>query len=152
MNKFLLIAFSLFLFNGKTFAQIENPVEWVYTAKKIADKKYEIHLTATIEGKWHIYAQDAGEGPEPTSFTFNKNPLIKLEGKVKEIGKLEKSFDKNFNSTLKYYNNKVDFVQKITLKSSASTVLKGKLTYMVCNDNKCLPPKDVPFSIKISAK
>lgn len=152
MKKLILIAFALISILLNASAQIENPVEWTYSAKKIGSKQYEVHLTAKIEGKWHIYAQDAGEGPEPTSFVFNKNPLIKLVGKVNEVGKLEKSFDKNFNSTLKYYNNKVDFVQKISLKSSASTVLKGTVTYMVCNDNKCLPPKDVPFSIKIDSK
>jgi thiol:disulfide interchange protein DsbD len=152
MKKILLVAFALTLFLFKVNAQIENPVEWTYSAKKISNKQYEVHLTATIEGKWHVYAQDAGEGPEPTSFVFNKNPLIKLIGKVNEVGKLETSFDKNFNSTLKFYNKKVDFVQKISLKSSASTVLKGTITYMVCNDNKCLPPKDVPFSIKIDSK
>ena len=137
---------------GNLCAQIENPVSWSFSSKKLSNKEYEIHLTATIESKWHVYAQDAGEGPEPTSFNFKKNPLIKIDGKVIEIGKLEKSFDKNFNSTLKFYNNKVDFVQKISLKSSVSTVLNGTVTFMVCNDNKCLPPKDVPFSIKISAK
>jgi thiol:disulfide interchange protein DsbD len=152
MKKILLIAFALTSILLNAAAQIENPVEWTYSAKKIGNKQYEVHLTATIEGKWHIYAQDAGEGPEPTSFLFNKNPLIKLLGKVKEVGKMETSFDKNFNSTLRFYNKKVDFVQKISLKSSASTVLKGTITYMVCNDNKCLPPKDVPFSIKIDSK
>jgi len=152
MKKLLLAAFALTSFLFKVTAQIDNPVEWSYSAKKIGNKQYEVHLTATIEGKWHIYAQDAGEGPEPTSFVFNKNPLIKLVGKVNEIGKLETSFDKNFNSTLKFYNRKVDFVQKISLKTSASTVLKGAVTFMVCNDNKCLPPKDVPFSIKIDSK
>jgi thiol:disulfide interchange protein DsbD len=152
MKKLILVVFALTSIFLIASAQIENPVEWSYSAKKIGNKQYEVHLTATIEGKWHLYAQDAGEGPEPTSFIFNKNPLIKLIGKVNEIGKLETSFDKNFNSTLKYYNKKVDFVQKISLKSSASTVLKGTVTYMVCNDNKCLPPKDVPFSIKIDSK
>ena len=152
MKKLILVVFALTSIFLIASAQIENPVEWYYSAKKIGNKQYEVHLTATIEGKWHLYAQDAGEGPEPTSFIFNKNPLIKLIGKVNEIGKLETSFDKNFNSTLKYYNKKVDFVQKISLKSSASTVLKGTVTYMVCNDNKCLPPKDVPFSIKIDSK
>ena len=152
MKKLILVVFALTSIFLIASAQIENPVEWSYSAKKIGNKQYEVHLTATIEGKWHLYAQDAGEGPEPTSFIFNKNPLIKLIGKVNEIGKLETSFDKNFNSTLKYYNKKVDFVQKIGLKSSASTVLKGTITYMVCNDNKCLPPKDVPFSIKIDSK
>lgn len=133
-------------------AQLENPVVWTYTAKKITSKQYELHMTANIQPNWHIYSQDAGKGPEPTSFTFSKNPLVKFEGKVVEVGKLEKAFDPNFNSTLKFYNNKVDFVQKVNLKSTASTVIKGTLTFMVCNDRKCLPPKDVPFSIKIQGK
>ena len=35
----------------------QNPVTWNYTAKKIADKKYELHLTATIQSNWHLYSQ-----------------------------------------------------------------------------------------------
>ena len=77
---------------------------------------------------------------------------MKLDGSVKELGKLETSYDPNFKSTLRFYSNKVDFVQNINLKSSASTVVKGIITYMVCNDKKCLPPKDVPFSIKVAGK
>lgn len=133
-------------------AQMLNPVKWSYTAKKISDKLYEIHITAMLDKKWHIYAQDAGEGPEPTTFTFNVNPLVKLDGKVKEMGTLEKTYDPNFKSTLKYYANKVDFVQKVKLKSSASTLVKGMVSYMVCDDKKCLPPKEVPFSVKLPGK
>ncbi len=147
---FLTLLFcSFFIFSN---AQIENPVRWAYSAKKIADKTYEIHLTASIDGNWHIYAQDAGEGPEPTSFIFTANPLVKREGKVLEIGKKESAFDPNFNSTLKFFSNKVDFVQKVKVKTSASTVVSGTITYMVCNDKKCLPPKDVPFSVKLNSK
>ncbi len=133
-------------------AQISNPVKWTYTAKKMADKIYELHLTASIDGNWHLYAQDAGEGPEPTTITFTANPLISFDGKVKEIGKLEKSFDKNFNSVLKYYAKKVDFVQKIKIKSSIATVVKGNVSFMVCNDRHCLPPRDVPFTINVGGK
>jgi thiol:disulfide interchange protein DsbD len=142
----------LVLVAGFAQAQINNPVTWSYTAKKIADKTYELHMTATIAGNWHLYAQDAGNGPEPTSFVFTPNPLVKYEGKVKEIGKQEQSFDKNFNSILKYYAGKVDFVQKIKVKSSTATVVKGVVNFMVCNDRQCLPPRDVPFTIKINAK
>jgi len=142
----------LIMFLGVANAQINNPVLWTYTAKKISDKTYELHLTAIIGNNWHLYAQDAGEGPVPTQFTFTANPLIKLNGKVKEVGKLEKSFDKNFNSTLKYYAGKVDFVQMIKVKSAIATVVKGSVNFMVCNDKQCLPPKDVPFSIKVGGK
>ncbi|HMO63076.1 MAG TPA: protein-disulfide reductase DsbD family protein [Ferruginibacter sp.] len=151
MKKFLttLLAVGLYFF---TTAQINNPVKWVFTAKKIGPKTYELHITATLDAKWHIYAQDAGEGPEPTTVSFSKNPLVLLDGKVKELGKLEKSFDPNFNSVLKYYADNVDFVQVIKLKSEVPTVVKGSITYMVCNDRQCLPPKEVPFTIKVGGK
>ena len=133
-------------------AQIENPVTWTYTAKKIKGDVYELHMTAALEGKWHIYSQDAGDGPVPTSFEFAKNPLVKPDGKVTEVGKLDKEYDPNFKSTLRFYTGKVDFVQRIKLKSPVNTLVKGKITYMVCNDKKCLPPRDVDFSIKINPK
>lgn len=149
----IIFSFSLvFFFFLSASAQVENPVKWSYSAKKISDKLYELHVTATIADKWHIYAQDAGTGPEPTSIKVSPNPLVKIDGKVKEVGKLESSYDPNFKSTLRYYSNQVDFVQRIKLKSVASTIVKGTLSYMVCNDKKCLPPKDVPFSIKVAGK
>jgi len=133
-------------------AQINNPVLWTFSAKKTADKTYELQMTATITGNWHLYAQDAGEGPEPTTIKFTPNPLVSFQGKVKEIGKLEKSFDKNFNSVLKYYANKVVFVQKIKVKSAVATVVKGTVNFMVCNDRQCLPPRDVNFTINVGGK
>ncbi len=156
MNKIymkkILVGFVLIFFTGILHAQIQNPVTWSYTAKKTSDKTYELHLTANIEGNWHLYAQDAGEGPEPTSIIFTKNPLLNFEGKVKEIGNLQKVYDKNFKSVSKFYGKKVSFVQKVKMKSPVATVAKGTLTYMVCNDRQCLPPKDIPFSINVGGK
>jgi thiol:disulfide interchange protein DsbD len=65
---------------------------------------------------------------------------------------MEKSYDKNFNSVLKYYAKKVDFVQKIKVRTDIATAVKGTVTFMVCNDRKCLPPRDVPFTINIGGK
>ena len=152
IKKFTSILTLLLLVVTVASAQLDNPVKWVYSTKKIAEKTYELHMSASIDGNWHIYAQDAGEGPEPTSFSFTKNPLVKLDGKVKEVGKLEKSYDPNFKSTLKYYGKQVDFIQKVKLKSNANTLVNGSVTYMVCNDKKCLPPKEIPLSIKIDGK
>jgi DsbC/DsbD-like thiol-disulfide interchange protein len=151
MKKIYLSILSLFIV-GVVMAQIENPVKWSYTAKKVSDKEYDIYVTANLDNKWHIYAQDAGEGPEPTTISFGKNPLVKLDGNVKELGKLQKEYDKNFGSELKFYANQVSFVQRVKLKSSAATILKGTVNYMVCNDRKCLPPKEIPFSVKLPGK
>jgi thiol:disulfide interchange protein DsbD len=110
MKKLVFASIFMFIVNIG-FAQVENPVNWTFTATKISAKQYELHMSAAIDGNWHIYSQQTGEGPVPTSFSFVKNPLVKLDGKVKENGKLESTFDPNFKSTLKYFSGKVDFVQ-----------------------------------------
>ena len=58
-------------------AQSNKQVNWIWSAKKIADRTYEVHMTATIGGDFHLYAQDAGgDGPIATAFTFSKSPLL----------------------------------------------------------------------------
>lgn len=152
-TKKTVVGMLLLLFAFWADAQINNPVIWNYTAKKTADKTYELHITASINANWHLYGQGDGTGLEPTTvFTFTKNPLINFDGNVKEVGKMEKYYDKNFKAELKYYTNTVDFVQKIKVRSAVATVVKGTVNYVVCNDRSCLPPKDVPFAINIGGK
>lgn len=129
-------------------AQILNPVHWTYSAKEIGKGQYILHLTANIDPGWHVYAQNAGEGPIPTSFKFDQAPGIQYTGKVHEVGKLQKSYDKNFKSVLKYYENKVDFEQFVTVKPGTKSV-SGTLEYMVCDNRQCLPPRDIDFDIKL---
>jgi thiol:disulfide interchange protein DsbD len=150
--KKLFTALLLFALPVLASAQIENPVKWSFVSKKINEKTYELHMTATIDPGWHLYAQEAGEGPVPTSFKFSKNPLVAANGRVKEDGKLHKAFDKNFDSELKYYENQVNFVQTVTIKGKAATKVKGSVEFMVCDDHQCLPPKEIEFAIGVGGK
>jgi hypothetical protein len=145
------VFFSMALMTGiVAMAQSSKQVNWSYSAKKIADKTYEVHMTATIGGDYHLYAQDAGgDGPIPTSFTFVKNPLLSVDGKVKENGKLVKKFESAWSHDVKYYEKTVDFVQVVKLKSNVKTNLAGKVEFMVCNDHECLPPADVDIKVNI---
>ena len=151
IKKFILLASWMILLFTVADAQINNPVKWLFTAKKVTDKTYELYITANLESNWHIYAQDSNESTG-TSFSFSPNPLVKFDGKVKESGKMEKTYDPNVKSVLRYYSNQVDFIQKIKVRSTATTLVKGTVTYIVCNDKKCLPPNEVPFSIKLAGK
>ncbi|PUZ27515.1 hypothetical protein DCM91_04615 [Chitinophaga costaii] len=150
--KKLLMMLSLFALPLLVSAQIENPVKWNFSSKKINETTYELHMTATIDAGWHLYAQEAGEGPVATSFKINKNPLIATNGKIAEVGKLTKAFDKNFNSELKYYADKVDFVQTVSVKGKAQTKVKGSVEFMTCDDHQCLPPKELEFTIAVGGK
>ena len=128
----------LLLFSNILFAQIQNPVSWSATSKKIADKTYEIHLTANIDNGWHTYSQTTPDGgPVPTSITFTKNPLLTLDGKTKEVGKLEKHYEPLFGVDVKQFSEKVDFVQTIKLKAPVKTSVNVAVEFMVCNDKQC---------------
>ena len=141
----------LLLCSNFLFAQIQNPVTWSTTSKKIDGKTYEVHVTAKIDKGWHIYSQTRAEGgPIPTSFTFTKNPLVIVEGKVKEIGKLEKHIEPLFqNIEVKQFSNNVDFVQTVKLKAPVKTSVDVAVEFMVCNDKQCLPPSTKKFSVAL---
>lgn len=151
MKKIHLLIILLFV-SAFSFAQTLNPVSWSFSSKKLADNTYEIQMVATIQQGWHLYAQEQPKDAIaiPTSFAFNKNPLVSLEGKVKEIGKLEKYKDVNLGVSANQYSNKVVFVQKVKLKGKAKTNVTGKLEFQTCNDQRCLPPKTINLSIPLS--
>lgn len=133
------------------FAQSGTKVKWEFTSKKIADKKYEIRMVATIQPGWHLYSQNqsADAIALPTTVKFTTNPLVVLNGKAKEIGKLYDQFDKATNSRSRFYSNKVEFVQTITIKNNVKTAVAGQVEFMVCDDKQCLPPDVAKFSIKL---
>ncbi|HJW17821.1 MAG TPA: protein-disulfide reductase DsbD domain-containing protein [Flavisolibacter sp.] len=149
--KRLVLILSAFFTVAIASAQNANPVSWTFTSKKLGEKEYEIQMLATIQQGWHLYSQSQpGDAiAQPTSFQFNKNPLLDMSGKVKEVGKLEKFKDKVLDVSANQYSNKVLFVQKVKMKGKAKTNVTGKLEFQTCNDEKCLPPKSVNFSIAL---
>ena len=129
----------------------QSPVSWSFNSKKISEKTFEVHLTANIQSGWHLYSQDQPSDAIaiPTSVTINNNPLLKFDGKVKEVGSMEKFNDKNLGISAHQYSNKVDFVQVVKIKSNAKTNVSGSVEFQTCDDKKCLPPKTVDFNIAL---
>lgn len=131
-------------------AQIFDPVKWSYSVNRVSDSEAELVFTAKIESGWHLYSQKIdGDGPIPTSFNFKELNGATLEGEVNE-GEGHKEFDPNFEMELKYFENETNFVQKVKVSSAASKIL-GELEFMVCNDERCLPPEYVDFEFDVPA-
>lgn len=151
MIKKLLFSFVVLIIAGATaFAQL-NPVSWAFNSKKIGDKTYEVRMTATMQPGWHLYSQVQPEDAIaiPTDIQFNKNPLISLNGSIKEVGKMEKFKDDKLGVAANQYAKKVEFVQVVKLKANAKTNLTGTIEYQTCDDEKCLPPKKVNFNLAV---
>jgi hypothetical protein len=130
-------------------AQIETPVKWSYAAKKINATEAVVFLKATMDNGWHIYSQTVKDGgPIKTSFKFTPSKEYALVGKPVEPKPITR-FEKSFGTDVSFFEKEVVFQQKIKLKSPNATAVKGSLEFMTCNDQKCLPPDDVNFTIPL---
>jgi Disulphide bond corrector protein DsbC len=152
MMKKLLLFVPVLLLSFQLFSQMLNPVSWNFTSKKVDDKTYEIHMIATIQDGWHLYSQQQPDDAiaMPTTFTINSNPLVKLDGKIKELGKMEKFTDKKLGLSANQYSKKVTFVQQVKLKGNAKTNFTGNVEFQTCDDKKCLPPKTINFNVTLN--
>lgn len=130
----------------------QSPVQWEFTSKKIAGNKFEIQLTATIKNGWHIYAikQPPSSVAVPTSVRFSKNPLIKFQGGLKQLGELQKVKEEELEIESWQFTNQVSFVQIIEIKAKASTNVSGSVEFQACTEGKCLPAKTLNFDIRLS--
>ena len=148
--KNLLTAVFAFLFSLSAKAQMAEPVKWTFNAEKIEGTEYKITLTATIQDGWYVYSQDLpSKGPIPTQIKFEQSPNLVLEGKPQELGVRKEIFDQNFNMTVIKLMGKTEYVQRVKIVNGTPSV-KGKLTYMTCNGEMCMPPKKIDFNIAIS--
>ena len=131
-------------------AQLRQPAKWTFSAKPLGAGKYEVHMTAVADKGWHIYSQHTPDGgPVATSFSFAKNPLVKLSGNPLEKGKLEKKHEPLFGVDVHQYSGIVDFVQVVQVKPGLKTNVAGTVEFMLCNDKECLPPTTLNFSVAL---
>lgn len=145
-----LLFLSTFFFTQNLLAQ--NPVSWQFQAIKKGEQQYEVVMRATIQPGWHLYSQQQPEDAIaiPTTIEIKNNPLVVREKSIREVGKMQKFTDKTLGVTAYQYSNEVSFVQTVNLKAKVKTAITGEIEYQVCDDEKCLPPKKVPFTIALN--
>ena len=144
----LFVMVSMMSINAK--AQItEDPTNWKYEVKKVSGNKYQVLFHLDIKEPWHIWSlHPGGDGYEiaPT-FTLDKNPNVKLVGKVTEKGKAITTTMTGIDGKITYLSGKIEYVQNVTV--TAPCKIKGKHMYQVCNDKMCLAPKDKEFEVEV---
>ncbi len=126
-------------------AQLQNPVHFKSELKTGKGAEAEIVFTATIDKGWHVYSTDLGQdGPIEATFNVVKMEGAEKVGKLTPQGKVIKQYDEMFGMELKYFEEKVTFVQKIRFTKPQYTI-DCYLEYGACNDQSCMPPTQVEF-------
>lgn len=133
-------------------AQMPQPVQWEMSQKQISNTEFDLIWTANIDSGWSIYSQFTDDnGPVPTTFEFDKGSYERV-GVVQEEGYKKEGYDKLFDANvIKFTKGPVVFTQRIKASDLANPVT-GYLTFMTCDDEKCLPPTDIDFSFQLENK
>lgn len=148
-NSIGLLALLLGLFLAKSSsnvtAQIPDPVQFsVFNMPDtvLAGESFDIELSASIEGVWHLYSvlNDPDAGPFPTSFTANSSNFF-FTSQVLE-SKADIEFDPNFETDLGWHSSFAQFTLPISIYTSklGTQILDIEAFYQVCDDRVCLPP------------
>lgn len=151
MKKYLFIVVFTILSYTSVLSQVLDPVKWNFTSRHISGDTYELKYEATIEDGWHMYGLhiDPG-GPVPTSINYNDSSIIEFPSKIKLSEKAEVKYDSTFEMNVELFDNEIIFSQKIRINDSEETTVKGYVEFMVCDDSRCLPPKEVEFSFELA--
>lgn len=152
MKKLARYTFSLILALFATAAvqaQIYEPVEWDWGMEYTEDGNVKLLFTPSIEDHWHIYSLNVEGGPLPTEFEFAENPKVEWVTDLMESEPIFE-YDKSFEVDLAYHEDGAYFYRIIKVKEA--TTVKGTLSFMVCNDEMCLPPEWIDFEIEVKPK
>ncbi|MFD2518451.1 protein-disulfide reductase DsbD family protein [Salinimicrobium flavum] len=134
-------------------SDIESPVTWHASVEKQNDSVYQLIFTAELEPGWHLYSQEeVGEGgPLPTEFSYNYEEAgYELIGETTEPDGTA-LFDPVFEMDIKYFGDEVTFTQDIKVQPGTDPAVEAEVFFMVCDEEKCLAPEIVPFSLSLSS-
>ena len=158
MRLFYSFILSFLLLPNFVVGQIYDPVDWSFSKQQISENTYELTFIADIEPGWALYSNDIYNNgvdceveicPIPVSFEFNKNNDTQrnynLVGDIVELDENKQvSSDPIFLMEVTKFIKRATFKQIIEINANNFDV-SGYLTFMVCDDTKCLPPTDVDF-------
>ncbi len=113
-----------------------------------------VTVTATIQPSWYIYSAVPvpPPGPVPTTLTIKAGALDPV-GKTTESAPKRKN-DVAFQKEVGYHEGTATFTQRLVVPSDAvpTAKLPVRITvgFMACNENVCLPPRDVEVSATLA--
>jgi hypothetical protein len=142
-------ALQLFVFFSflSTWAFGQERIQWSF---EYLPYPASLQISAKIENGWHLYALDLDPsiGPVPTQIVLKKNKAVQILNGFEVATKAKQSYDPNFGAEVSYFENSFEARNRIKVKKQ--TMVKGELTYMLCDDKRCLPPQTLPFEIKVT--
>ncbi|MFW6044024.1 MAG: protein-disulfide reductase DsbD domain-containing protein, partial [Marinilabiliaceae bacterium] len=131
-------------------AQVLEPVEWDFSINEISDTEVEIVAEATIDQGWHLYGADLPEeGPVPTSLNLVESDEYEAGGDLRQEPEPDLQHDPNFDMELSWFSENARLILPVELANEDVSSIEGYVEFMACDDEQCLPPERVDFTLNI---
>lgn len=125
-------------------AQSKSPIKFDFSIDRQGEELFVV-AHAIIDDGWNTYSHFTDpDGPIPTSLTIDN---AEAKGQLIEEGTMVKGYDEMFDMEVTKFKKEATFRQAIT--DVKGTSIKGYVTYMCCDDKRCLPPVDILFDLSI---
>lgn len=148
MKRQIFITVLLTLLSLAAGAQMQDPVHFSVSQKKVAADVVEVIFSGKIDAGWHVYSTGLPDGgPISATITTEKAEGAKAEGTAGHRGNEINMFDNMFGMNLRFFEDSVTFYQRYKITGKTYHI-KGYLEYGSCNDEMCMPPVQVDFDFK----
>jgi len=153
MKKQVLITLFLAVLFLSAKAQVYDPVSWSFSSKKLSGDTYELTFEAKIEKGWHMYGLKIPEGgPIATSIIFSENPDIEFISDLVPTHKPKVKFDPTFEMEVELFDTRAEFKRNVRILTNSKIRIDGIVEFMVCDDIRCLPPKEESFIFSLKSE
>ncbi|NNF57223.1 MAG: hypothetical protein HKN04_03190 [Rhodothermaceae bacterium] len=126
------------------------------TAEEMTDtfwpgERAYITLTGEILDGWRVYALDT-PGGYPAQLTLAALPEGLVRYSVPGEAEPHDGHDTVLDEAYRYHEGRARIWQGVQVSAEAPPglrVVTGTLRYAACNDEVCIPPRDLPFEVRL---
>jgi len=131
-------------------AQQLNPITWNVSVENNSAESATLKFAAEIESGWHLYGLDLpDDGPNATAISLELPEGVVKNGELTPSRNPIVKFDPIFELNLSWWDSDVFFTQELTITDGKSHKLDGLIRFQACNDQSCIPPQKIPFSLTV---
>lgn len=127
-----------------------KPITWQVTVRQTGSGEGVAVFKARLSSGWHLYSMTMPKsGPKPTIIDLSGSRGVKFVSEVKADREPMQVHDDMFDMDLGWWDSDIAFRCKFKVTDPTVAKIAGKIVFMGCNNQTCLPPATVTFDKKV---
>lgn len=146
----LIVALMLLMASVQMQAQKLQPIIWTTSVENNTATEATMRFSVKVERGWHLYGFDLPEdGPNATAIKYELPEGVVADGALEASRQPIEQFDPVFALKLSWWDSDVNFTQRLKIEDGRSHEISGQILFQGCNDQTCISPQKLPFTLKV---